>query len=191
MWVDRPDYRTLLREALCYAIFATRCLIIVARCCQQRAKLSPSNFHCFSYFFFYSRSIYQRAHTTNDSWRWYVLVVVLHGKSNPHVTLLIWLTLVRYSRQTPLTPHPSLLLPSLAAVSVPFSFSLPCMPASKNSCSVHLVIDSTRSTAKLKSRVLSQTQQVEDRQRRQERYNANIAGKFYYLCYVLYWECWL
>ncbi|KAG1836872.1 hypothetical protein DFJ58DRAFT_846714 [Suillus subalutaceus] len=32
------------------------------------------------------------------------------------------------------------------------------------------------STTKLKSSVLSQTQQVEDRQRRQERYNANIAG---------------
>ncbi|KAG2093704.1 uncharacterized protein F5147DRAFT_657328 [Suillus discolor] len=65
------------------------------------------------------------------------------------------------SCMTPLTPRPSLLLPSLATASMPCSFSLPrMMPASKNSRSVHLVVGSTRSTAKLK----------------QERYNDNIAG---------------
>ncbi|KAG1850675.1 hypothetical protein F4604DRAFT_1934354 [Suillus subluteus] len=50
------------------------------------------------------------------------------------------------------------------------------MPSLKTSCSVCLVIGSTRSTTKLKSRVLSQMQQVEDQRHRQEQYNANIAG---------------
>jgi lysine/ornithine N-monooxygenase len=73
-----------------------------------------------------------------------------------------------------------------------FSSSLPhTMPASRTSRSVRLVIGSTRSTAKLKSSVLSQTQQVEDRRRRQERYNANIAGKCYFLSTLSIYSHWV
>ncbi|KAG1729162.1 hypothetical protein EDB19DRAFT_1939170 [Suillus lakei] len=50
------------------------------------------------------------------------------------------------------------------------------MPPARNSHAVQLVVGSTRSTARLTSKVLLQTQQVEDRRRRQERYEANISG---------------
>ncbi|KAG2367256.1 hypothetical protein BDR07DRAFT_1373059 [Suillus spraguei] len=50
------------------------------------------------------------------------------------------------------------------------------MPPARNSRTVRLVVSSTRSTARLTSKVLSQTQQVEDRRCRQERYEANISG---------------
>ncbi|KAG2367254.1 hypothetical protein BDR07DRAFT_1479383 [Suillus spraguei] len=50
------------------------------------------------------------------------------------------------------------------------------MPPARNSRAVRLVIGSTRSTARLTSKVLSQTQEVKDRRCRQERYEANISG---------------
>ncbi|KAG1874959.1 hypothetical protein F4604DRAFT_2008980 [Suillus subluteus] len=50
------------------------------------------------------------------------------------------------------------------------------MPPARNSRAVRLVVGSTRSTARLTSKVLLQMQQVEDRQHRQARYEANISG---------------